>query len=93
MTLGGHLARVERYGFLRSMFPFEYHGHSVVIVHNDAHRANNDRIYVRFALACTKCTYMSAVRGRFSRDAEHAQYRIAVAKVATLSRFKYNDCR
>lgn len=91
-TLNDHISRVERYGFVRECFPVEYNGHKLVILQNDAHETNDNRLLYDFTLFCVNCRTEDGVSGRFPSHAEDVNTHVVAAKIACFEKFKFIEC-
>jgi len=89
--LDDHLAKVERYGFNRRLFPLEYNGHRLDILCNDAY-IDEGRLLFDFTLYCRKCGHERGLSGRFPADCENQMAGVVNAKVAVFDKFKYKAC-
>ena len=91
--LDDHLARVERYGFVRDQFPLRYNEHKLVVLNNDAYRMEDDRLLFDFTLYCQRCTLEGGVSGRFPADDDEQVEHVCNARVAAFSAFYDEACK
>lgn len=89
--LDDHLARVEKHGFDRDVFPVSYNGHRISILSNDGYMEEG-RLLFDFVLYCPKCTQESSVSGRFPANYDNHIEHVCNARVAVFERFNTNEC-
>lgn len=92
MSLDAHLSQVEKYGFPRTAFPLEYHGHRLTAHFNDGHDTENGRVRLKFMLLCERCDKACSVRGRLPYGQKNTERTIALAKITIFHRFLVEPC-
>lgn len=85
--LDRHLSRVEQHGFDRSLFPLSYRGHNLIILQNDAHPTDDDRMHFHFTLWCSKCDTTGSMSGRFPSHDTNMVAHVANARIAVFDSF------
>jgi len=95
MTLGTsaeldeRVEKAEEYGYKRDYFPLRWNGHHIVLLHNDAHKTDDGRVYFRLNLTCLNCHEEHGIRGTiFPVDGIYVQ----TIKLIPLGNYFLNGC-
>lgn len=81
----------ERLGFKRDLFPLEYNGHFLYVLHNDAY-IEEKRLQVHLTLYCDKCSTEFTLRGHGDPSTEWTPRHLQDVKVLVLGPFVEDSC-
>jgi len=81
----------EKYSFKRTIFPWEYNEHNVIILKNDGYIADDDRLFLHLTAFCRDCELTPTYRGKLFQD-EHLLHRVQTVKMLTLYEFHKEEC-